>query len=279
MSYAVTEKKTLTKNVYEITVAAPRVARKHEPGQFVLLRVHEKGERIPLTVADKDPKKGTITLIFQVVGKTTQLLSELKVGDVILDVAGPLGNPTHLERFGTVICVSGGVGTAAIYPMAKALKAMGNHVVSILGAQSQTLLILESEMQKASNELLITTDDGSKGEKGFVTGALKKILERSEKPGCVIAIGPLPMMRAVAELTRPLNIKTIASFNTIMIDGTGMCGGCRVNVKGKAQFTCVDGPEFNAHEVDFDAVAKRLKAYCEQEKCSLDRYLQGQKKS
>jgi ferredoxin--NADP+ reductase len=272
MGWKVVRKKQLGPVIYRLEVMAPEVSRKHKPGQFVVLRVNETGERIPLTVADKNPEKGTITLIFQVVGKTTMLLRDLPEGGEIQDIVGPLGTPTHVEKFGTVVCVCGGIGTGVLYPIARALKEAGNKVISIVGAQSANLLILEEEMGAISDELHISTDDGSKGTHGFVTDVLKKILDSGEKVNLIIAVGPLPMMKAVANVTRPYKIKTIVSLNSIMIDGTGMCGGCRVVVGGERKFTCVDGPEFDGHEVDFDNLAQRLRTYKEQEDIAREAY-------
>jgi ferredoxin--NADP+ reductase len=272
MGWKVAKKEQLGPVIWRYLVEAPEIAKKHRAGQFVVIRVNETGERIPLTVADKDPDKGTITLIFQVVGKSTMILRDLEEGDEILDVVGPLGTPTHVEKFGTVVCVCGGVGTGPLYPIAKAMKKAGNKVISIVGAQRADLLILEKEMGEISDDLRISTDDGSKGHHGFVTDVLKEILDSGEKVDLIIAVGPLPMMKAVSNLTRSYGIKTIVSLNSIMIDGTGMCGGCRVIVGGERKFTCVDGPEFDGHQVDFDNLAKRLRTYTDQEELSREEY-------
>jgi ferredoxin--NADP+ reductase len=272
MGWKVAKKEQLGPVIWRYLIEAPEIARKHRAGQFVVIRVNETGERIPLTVADKDPDKGTITLIFQVVGKSTMILRDLDEGDEILDVVGPLGTPTHVEKFGTVVCVCGGVGTGPLYPMAKAMKEAGNKVISIVGAQRADLLILEKEMGEISDDLRISTDDGSKGHHGFVTDVLKEILDSGEKVDLIIAVGPVPMMKATANLTRSYGIKTIVSLNSIMIDGTGMCGGCRVIVGGERKFTCVDGPEFDGHQVDFDNLAKRLRTYTDQEELSREEY-------
>ena len=272
MSRKVIHKEQLAPNVIRMLVEAPEIARKHRAGQFIVLRVNETGERIPLTVADADVDQGTITLIFQVVGKTTMLLRDVPVGGEILDLVGPLGTPTHVENFGTAVCVCGGIGTAPLYPIAKALKKAGNKVISIVGAQKANLLILEKEMEAVSSVLHISTDDGSKGFHGLVTDVLKKILDSGEKVSYIIAIGPLPMMKAVANTTRPYGVKTMVSLNSIMIDGTGMCGGCRVMVAGQRKFTCVDGPEFDGHQVDFDNLGARLKTYREMEERSRKEY-------
>lgn len=273
MGYRILENHPLSDKVFRMKIEAPLVAKKHRAGQFVVVRVNETGERIPLTVVEKDSAQGWITLMVQKVGKSTSLLGAQPAGSSLLDVVGPLGTPTHVEKFGTAVCLGGGIGLAALYPIAEALKNAGNNIVSVIGAQTASLLVLEKEMASLSDRITITTDDGSRGEKGFVTGPFKNILDSGEKVDLVVAVGPLPMMKAVAEMTRAPGIKTIVSLNTIMIDGTGMCGGCRVGVSGQSQFTCVDGPEFDAHQVDFDNLSKRLRAYCEQEACALDRFL------
>lgn len=265
-------KKELGENVVLFQIDAPKIAKKRKAGQFVILRINDQGERIPLTIADSDPEKGTITLIIQGLGKTTKQLNSMKEGESIRDIAGPLGTPTHIEKFGTCAVVGGGIGTAVALPVAKALKTEGNEVISILGARTKSLMILENEMREASNELLLCTDDGSYGTKGFVTQVLKELID-SRKIDFVLGIGPLPMMRAVAETTRPKGIKTLVSLNPIMIDGTGMCGGCRVTVGGKTKFVCVDGPEFDGHKVDFAELTKRLGAYKRYEKKALDDHL------
>jgi len=253
-------------------VRAPRVARKHRAGQFVIVLLHNHGERIPLTIADADPEQGTITLVVQEVGKTTMEMGTKKVGDSI-EVVGPLGKPTHIENWGTCVCIGGGAGIAPMLPIARALKDAGNHVVSILGGRTEELIIMRPEMEAASHEMIFTTDDGSFGKKGLVTHALKDFIDEHGKPDLVIAIGPAIMMKAVAEMTRPLEIPTVVSLNTIMIDGTGMCGGCRVAVGGESKFVCVDGPEFDAHQVDFDLMMKRQRTYLEQEAVARERYL------
>ncbi|HOC44475.1 MAG TPA: sulfide/dihydroorotate dehydrogenase-like FAD/NAD-binding protein [Thermoanaerobaculales bacterium] len=254
-------------------VSAPRVARKHRAGQFVVVLLHDHGERIPLTIADADPEAGTITLVVQEVGKTTMEMGTMKAGDSI-DVVGPLGTPTHIENWGTCVCIGGGAGIAPMLPIARALKDAGNRVVSILGGRTQDLIIMRPEMEAASHEVIYTTDDGSFGKKGLVTHALQDLVAERGKPDVVIAIGPAIMMKAVAEMTRPLEIPTIVSLNTIMIDGTGMCGGCRVAVGGESKFVCVDGPEFDAHQVDFDLMMKRQRTYLSQEAVARERYLQ-----
>lgn len=264
-------KEVITESIVRLEVDAPEIARRRKAGQFVILRINEKGERIPLTIVDSDPLAGTVTIIFQVVGHTTALLSQLTEGDEILDLQGPLGNPTEIKNYGHVVCVGGGVGVGVIYPITKALKEKGNRVTSIIGARTKELLILEQEMAAASDRLIVTTDDGSYGIHGFVSQALNELINKGEAIDCVFAIGPVPMMRAVAECTRPHAIKTFVSLNAIMVDGTGMCGACRVSVGGETRFTCVDGPEFDGHEVDFDLLMKRLRMYCEQEQISYER--------
>jgi len=252
----------------------PVIARRHRAGQFVMTLLHENSERIPLTIADSDAVRGTIRLVVQEVGKTTMEMGTLRPGDEI-QVVGPLGKPTHIEKFGTCVCVGGGAGIAPLLPIALALDDAGNKVVSILGGRTQELVILRREMEEVSNEILYTTDDGSFGAKGLVTHALNTYIEKSGQPDLVIAIGPAVMMRAVSEQTRPLGILTLVSLNTVMIDGTGMCGGCRVPVGGQSRFVCVDGPEFDGHEVDFDMLMKRQRIYLEQEELARRRYLES----
>jgi ferredoxin--NADP+ reductase len=265
----VLEKRRLGPDVFRMELVYPKLARKAKPGQFVIVRASEDGERIPLTIADADPKAGSITLIFQVVGKSTTLLSRLEPGDAVLDVVGPLGVPTEIERFGRVVCIGGGIGAAPLYPIAKALKAAGNAVTTILGGRSKNLVMLENEFRAISDAVVVTTDDGSCGRKGFVTDALKDLLDAGPgAPGFVRAwaIGPVPMMKAVCDVTRASGIPTVVSLNPIMVDGTGMCGGCRVIGGGKVKFACVDGPEFDGHAVDFDTLAKRLTTYRDRER-------------
>jgi ferredoxin--NADP+ reductase len=246
-------------------IEAPLIAKKAKPGQFVILKANEDGERIPLTMADTDPDKGTVTIIYMIVGKSTALFKTLKEGDGFQDVIGPLGKPTHLEKVGKVVCVGGGTGVAVLHPITRALKQVGNDVTCIIGARTKDLLILEAQMKSASHDLKVCTDDGTYGHHGFVTDVLKNALEGGDVK-LVVAIGPVPMMRAVANLTRPYAVKTLVSLNPIMIDGTGMCGGCRVSVGGETKFACVDGPEFDGHQVNFDELMLRLQAYCEEEK-------------
>ncbi|MBL0713521.1 MAG: sulfide/dihydroorotate dehydrogenase-like FAD/NAD-binding protein [Desulfosarcina sp.] len=258
-------------NVILNEIEAPAIARKARPGQFVILKANENGERIPLTMADTDPEKGTITVIYMVVGKSTALFKALRVGDVYQDVIGPLGKPTHLEKVGTVVCVGGGTGVAVLHPIVRALKAIGNHVICIIGARSKDLLILEDQMKASSNDLRVCTDDGSYGHHGFVTDVLKEVLE-TEDVKLAVAIGPVPMMKFVSLITKEKGVKTIVSLNPIMVDGTGMCGGCRVSIAGQTKFACVDGPEFDGHQVDYDELMLRLQAYCEDEKACMDGY-------
>jgi ferredoxin--NADP+ reductase len=273
--YPIIEAEFLAADVKQFRIEAPRIARKRQAGQFVIVRIHEHGERIPLTIADADPAAGTVTLIVQGVGKTTRLMNRLEAGDALLDLVGPLGEPSEIERFGTVVVIGGGVGTAIAYPTAVAMKRAGNRVISILGARQADLLILEEEMRQISDQLLVMTDDGSRGERGFVTHKLQQILDQGQAVDRVLAIGPVPMMKAVAEVTRAADIKTIVSLNPIMVDGTGMCGGCRVLVGGQSRFACVDGPEFDAHEVDFANLMQRNSLYRDQEEQSLARFEQA----
>ena len=252
-------------------IEAPLIAKKARPGQFVILKANEDGERIPLTMADTDPEKGTITIIYMVVGKSTALFKELQVGDTYQDVIGPLGKATHLEKVGKVICVGGGTGVAVLHPITRALKDIGNDVTCIIGARTKDLLILEDQMKNASHDLRVCTDDGSYGHHGFVTQVMQQILEAGDVK-LVVAIGPVPMMKAVSKITKEYNVPTMVSLNPIMVDGTGMCGGCRVTVGGKTQFACVDGPEFDGHQVDFDELMMRLQAYQEEERESHNHY-------
>ena len=258
--------------IKRFVIEAPRIARKQRPGQFVILRIYEEGERIPLTIERSDPQKGTINIVVQSIGKTTHLLNTLETDDSILDVVGPLGKPSEIEKFGTVVVMGGGVGTAMAYPTAAALKRAGNRVLSIVGARNKDLVILEKEMRAISDALMVTTDDGSYCEKGFVTDKLRQLIGAGTHIDLVLAVGPIPMMKAVAEVTRSANIRTIVSLNPIMIDGTGMCGGCRVLVKGQSKFACVDGPEFEAHEVNFEILVQRNAMYREAEKKSMEEF-------
>jgi len=265
-------KKALAPNVTKFLVAAPKIAHKRQAGQFVVVRLHEGGERIPLTIADADKERGTITLVVQAVGKTTAEMNRLGVGDELANVVGPLGLPTRIERVGTVVCIGGGIGIAPLHPIAQALKAAGNRVITILGARSRELLLLEEEMTRVSDELEICTDDGSKGRQGFVSDVLQGLIGRGYKIDQVVAIGPPIMMKVVCEVTRPHGIETLVSLNPIMIDGTGMCGGCRVEIDGESRFACVDGPEFDGHRVNFDLLMRRLAMYREQECRAMERF-------
>ncbi len=266
------EKEFISPQVFRMTVDAPDIARKRKAGQFIMLRTCEVGERIPLTIADADAEKGTIELIIQVVGKSTKELSKLEAGDELCDFVGPLGRATHIELFGTVVIIGGGVGIAPSHPIAQAMKAAGNNVISILGGRSKDLVIMEDKMGACSDRVMITTDDGSYGEKGLVTDALQKLIDEGLKIDMVVAVGPPIMMKFVALLTRKYDIPTLVSLNTIMVDGTGMCGACRVTVGDGTKFVCVDGPEFDGHKVDFDEMMKRQRMYEVQEKESMDRY-------
>jgi ferredoxin/flavodoxin---NADP+ reductase len=265
-------KKQLSENVFTADIDAPLIARARKPGQFVILSVRSQySERIPLTIAGADPAKGTIRLIWQRVGKSTAEMSDLKVGDEIDNVAGPLGKPTHVEKVGTVVCVGGGIGAAPLLPIATAMKEVGNKVISILGARNKSLIMLEEDFRAISDEVIVTTDDGSYGRKALVTVPLEEVC-KSEKPALAVAIGPAIMMKFCCKVTQQFNVATVVSLNTIMIDGTGMCGGCRVEVDGKPQFVCVDGPEFDGHKVNFDLMIKRLNAYKKLEEESYNLY-------
>lgn len=249
-----------------MVLEAPVIAQKRKAGQFIILKINEKGERIPLTIVDSDSQAGTITIIYQVVGKTTAALSLLKAGEALQDLQGPLGNPTEIENYGKVVCIGGGVGVGVVYPLAVALKKAGNAVISIIGARTKDLIILEKEMEKVSDKLIVATDDGSYGFHGFVSAVLQQLIDKGEKIDRVYAIGPVPMMKVLCDVTKAPGIKTIVSLNSIMVDATGMCGACRVSVAGKTKFTCVDGPEFDGHDVDFKLLSNRLKMYCDPER-------------
>jgi ferredoxin--NADP+ reductase len=267
----------LAPGIKRFVIEAPRIARKQQPGQFVILRIYEEGERIPVTIENSDPEKGTINIVVQSAGKTTNLLNTLETGDSILDVVGPLGKPSDIHSYGTVVVVGGGVGTAMAYPTAAALKRAGNRVISIVGARNKELVILEKEMRAVSDALLITTDDGSYADKGFVTDKLRQLIENGTRIDLVVAVGPIVMMKAVSELTRKENIRTVVSLNPIMIDGTGMCGGCRVLINGKSEFACVDGPEFDGHKVNFEVLVQRNAMYRTAEQQSMQEFKRLQK--
>ncbi len=269
--FPILETKEIAKNVYLQRIQALRVAKKRKAGQFLVLRRHEDGERIPLTIVASDAAEGSVTIIFQAVGKSTTEFARMKPGDAYLDVVGPLGLATHIEKFGTVVGIGGGIGAAPLLPIATAIKEAGNRLLSIVGARTKDLLILEEEMRAISDEIVVTTDDGSYAKKGFVTTALQEFIDRGEKIDLCIAIGPVPMMRAVAEVTRPHGIKTMVSLNPIMVDATGMCGACRVSVGGATKFVCVDGPEFDGHQVDFKELVMRNRAYLREEKTAMER--------
>lgn len=270
--FPILEANEIAKNVYLQRILAPRIARKRKAGQFLVLRRGENGERIPLTIVDSDPAEGSVTIIFQVVGKSTLEFSRLSAGDSYTDVVGPLGKATHIEKFGTVVGIGGGIGAAPLLPIATSIKEAGNRLLSIVGARTEELLILEKEMRAISDEIVVTTDDGSYAKKGFVTTALQEMIDRGEKIDLCIAIGPVPMMRAVAEVTRPPRIQTVVSLNPIMVDATGMCGACRVTVGGTTKFVCVDGPEFDGHLVDFKELVMRNRAYLKEEKAAMERF-------
>ncbi len=270
--YEITEARFLAQDIKLLKIYSPPIAKKRKAGQFVIIRVAENGERIPLTIADSDTDAGTVTVIVQGIGKTTKELNRKETGDTICDIVGPLGKPSEIEKFGTAVSIGGGVGTAIAYPTAVALQQAGNHVITINGARSKDMVILEEEMKAVSDEAYITTDDGSYGVHGFVTTQLQELIDSGKQIDFVLAIGPIPMMRAVAEVTRPHGINTVVSLNPIMVDGTGMCGGCRVQVDGKVQFACVDGPEFDAHKVDFNNLVNRNRVYIDHERKSLEKF-------
>lgn len=273
MLYKIVSKRKLSENVFTIEVNVPLIARARKPGQFIILSVSDEyGERIPLTIAGADPEKGTIRLIWQRLGKSTSELAELKVGDTIGYIAGPLGHPTHIEKFGTVLCVGGGIGNAPLLPIATAMKEAGNKIIAILGARNKELLILEDEFEAISDELIVVSDDGSVGRKALVTEPLREICQSDDKPDLVVAIGPAIMMKFCCQTTKEFDVPVQVSLNTIMVDGTGMCGGCRVEVGGETKFVCVDGPEFDGHKVNFDLMMKRLSAYKNQEQKAMEEY-------
>lgn len=268
----IVEARFIGPDVKMFRIEAPKIAEKRKAGQFIILRVDSNGERIPLTIADSNVEEGTITIIVQGIGKTTRQLNTLEAGDYIRDLVGPLGKASHIENFGTAVSIGGGVGTAIAYPTAKALKEAGNEVISIIGGRTKEYVILEDELKKVSSEVFPCTDDGSYGFHGFVTQKLQQLIDSGKKIDFVLAIGPIPMMSAVAEVTRPYGIKTVVSLNPVMVDGTGMCGGCRALVGDKTVFVCVDGPEFDAHEVDFKVLMTRNRMYNPQEKESLENH-------
>jgi len=270
--YKIVDARTVGLNIKQFVIEAPRIARKQKPGQFIILRLHDRGERIPLTIKCSDPVAGTVTIVVQAIGKTTSLLNSLETGDSILDIVGPLGKPSEIENFGTVVILAGSVGTAMALPTANALKAAGNHVVFIEGARNTEMVVFEEEVRTASSETYVMTDDGSYGEQGLVTKKLNELLAAGRKIDFVLAVGPVPMMRAVSQLTAPLGIKTMVSLNSIMVDGTGMCGGCRVLLVTKSQFACVDGPEFDASLVNFEVLMQRNAMYREKECESLKQF-------
>ena len=272
MAYKIIKKEELTVDTKLFEISAPLIADKAKPGQFVMLRIDEDGERIPLTIAKTDKNTGTITIVFQEVGKTTKQLGTLNEGDSLKNLVGPLGNPAEIKSFGTVVCVGGGVGIACVFPEIKAMKEAGNEVVSIIGARNESLLLFEDEINELSDEFYITTDDGSKGHHGFVSDILKKLIDDGKKIDLVIAVGPIVMMKVIANLTKQYDLKTIVSLNPIMVDGTGMCGSCRVEVGGETKFACVDGPEFDAHKVDFDLLTSRNCRYRNEEGLAVDEH-------
>jgi len=272
--YRIVEARPVGLNIKQFVIEAPRIARKQRPGQFVILRLHERGERIPLTIKAADPVAGTVTIVVQGVGKTTSLLNCLETGDSVLDIVGPLGKPSEIENFGTVLILAGSVGTAMALPTAKALKEAGNFVIFVEGARSREMVVFEDEVRESSSQYFIMTDDGTSGEKGLVTAKLNELLTATRKIDLVLAVGPVPMMRAVSQITCPLGIKTVVSLNSIMVDGTGMCGGCRVLLGDKSKFACVDGPEFDASLVNFEVLMQRNAMYREKECESLKTFEQ-----
>ena len=274
--YKILLREDLVPNIHLFKIAAPAVAKKAQPGQFVVIRIDEKGERIPVTVADWDEKEGSVTIVFMEVGTTTRRLATLKTGDSIADFVGPLGLPTHIDKYGTVVCVAGGFAVSVIKPIARAMREKGNKVIAILGARNKDLLFWEEELRGVSDQLIVTTDDGSYARKGLVTEPLKELLESDEQIDRVIAIGPSIMMKFCAKTTEPFGVKTIVSLNPIMVDGTGMCGCCRVSVGGVTKFACVDGPDFDGHQVDWDLLFARQKTYLDEEKRSLEQWQQSQ---
>jgi len=273
--YVITESRFLADKVKLFRIKAADIARVRKAGQFVIVRLCKEGERIPLTIADSSNEDGTITLVVQEVGKSTAMMNNMETGDKILDVVGPLGVPTHIENFGVGVCVGGGIGLAVVWPIAAALKKAGCHVISIIGARTKDLLILEDEIRAVSDELIITTDDGSYGEKGFVTQPLERIMKERKNIGVCYGIGPVIMMKNVAKVTKPFGVLTYVSLNPIMMDGTGMCGACRVSVGDETKFSCVDGPEFDGHKVDFDELMTRLDTYKKQEEIAYEKYLKN----
>lgn len=276
--FPIYEARLLAPGIKRFVIHAPRIARRHQAGQFVIVRLYAEGERIPLTIESSDTSRGTISAVVQAVGKTTNLMNALRTGDAILDVVGPLGKPSEIAKFGTVVVMGGGVGSAVAYPTAAALKRAGNHVISIVGAKTRELVILKVEMRAVSDELFVTTDDGSYGEKGFVTDKLRALIKSGTKIDFVLAAGPIPMMKAVADVTKAAGIRTIVSLNPIMIDGTGMCGGCRVLINNESKFACVDGPEFEAHEVNFEVLMQRNSMYRTEEKKAMEDFLSEREK-
>lgn len=270
--YKILSKKNLAPSIKEFLISSPEIARKAQPGQFIVVRIDERGERIPLTIADYERAKGTITIVIQEAGKSTCQLGRLNSGDTLSDVIGPLGRPTHMEKAGTVVCVGGGVGIPPVYPVARGFREIGNKVISIIGARTKELVIWKDKITSVSDEVYITTDDGSYGRKGFVSDELQRLIKEKKEFSLVFAVGPALMMRAVSEVTRPYKIRTIVSLNPVMVDATGMCGACRVSVGGKTKFVCVDGPDFDGHQVDFDQLLSRQRIYLQEEKKSLQSF-------
>jgi len=275
--FEILKNERISPGVNRAVISAPDIAKAHRPGQFIILRAHQDGERIPLTIADKDVNEGTITLVWQEVGVTTYYMGTMRAGEKLQDLCGPLGKPTHIEKFGTVVGVGGGIGVAPLFPITKGMREAGNHIISIVGARTEGLLIMTEDMRRVSDELLISTDDGSFGIHGFVTQVLQGLIDKGTNIDLCVAIGPVPMMRAVVKVTKAANIPTVVSLNPIMVDGTGMCGACRVEVNGKTMFGCVDGPEFDGFQVDFDLLMKRLAMYKGPELIALNRFRESER--
>lgn len=276
--YEVVEKKELATGIHLIEIEAPMIARRAKAGQFIMLMIDDQGERIPLTMADWNREKGTITIIELEAGKTTLQLGTLKKGDKLRSIVGPLGMETHAENFGTAVCIGGGIGCALMYPVVRVLKQAGNELLSIMGSRTAEALVMEDEISAYSDELFICTDDGTKGHHGFVSDILKQMLDEKRPIDLIYAVGPIIMMKVIADMTRPYGVKTIVSLNPIMVDGTGMCGSCRVSIDGETKFACVDGPEFDAHKVDFKLLIERNKRYLDEEKLAVEKFQQGVKR-
>lgn len=273
--YEIVDKKNLSEDVHLLEISAPMIAKRAKAGQFIMLIIDDMGERIPLTMADWNPEKGTVTIIVLEAGKTTMKLGQMKVGDKLRAMVGPLGVETETEKIGNIVCIGGGIGIALMYPIVKALKQAENNIISIMGAKTAKTLILEEEIKAQSDEIFICTDDGTKGHHGFVSDILKQMLDEKKPIDVVYAVGPIIMMKVISDITRPFGLKTMVSLNPIMVDGTGMCGSCRVSIDGKTKFACVDGPDFDGHKVDFKLLIERNRRYLDEEKIAVDRFKQG----